>query len=77
MPKLADDLEVVLAERMSWWDKLPDKARRELLEIKQRFAEGKYALTPYRLASAVIALANERGWKLPVEKTVATWLQRN
>lgn len=76
MAKLADDLDAIIVERMSWWERLPDKARRELLEIKARYAEGKYALTPYRLASAIIALAKERGWELPTEKAMVKWLQR-
>ena len=72
---LLDEVESCIAGKGSWMDRLPPEALAELEEVRKRFRAGQYTAKPYQIASAIIASAERRGWKLPCDKVIVGWLK--
>lgn len=56
----------------SWFQLLPDDAQRELETVRQAFDPGVHEKSTY--ARAIMAVAQERGWKTSGLQGVIKWL---
>lgn len=74
---LADELATLPLPRGQWFQSLPEDARDELRDVRQRFHSGGYAAPIYSLATALIQLSRKRGWSMPSQKVLVTWLRNN
>jgi len=80
MPKqvtIGDEIVAVLQANpaVSWFARLPPDAQEELLAVRERFHAGGYSARRHQVATALVASAERRGWKLPTESTVSKWLK--
>lgn len=58
----------------SWFDRLPEDAKRELAATRQAFDPTKHQQRAY--ARAIIEAATQRGWKTAGIQGVVAWLKK-
>ena len=63
--------------RITWFDRLHDDAKSELLAARKKWQEGCYTLKRLTLARMIVQAARERGWVVCDETRMAEWLNKN
>ena len=63
--------------RITWFDRLHDDAKSELLAARKKWRDGGYTLKRLTLARMIVEAARERGWAVCDEKRMSEWLSKN
>ena len=73
---LVDDVlqNCVPRKSQSFVGKLSAEDREEVFALRSQFQAGVLGKSGYAVARALIAVARERGWKVPGERHMFTWL---
>ena len=73
---LVDDvlLNCVPRRSQSFVSKLSAEDREAVFHLRKQFQAGVLGKSPYAVARALIAVAKERGWQVPGERHMFTWL---
>ena len=73
---LVDDVlhACVPKKSQSFVAKLSAEDRTEVFALRSQFQSGALGKSAYAVARALIAVARERGWKVPGERHMFTWL---
>ena len=70
--------ELLNAQRLTWFDRLPDDARETLTAARAKFHAGGYGnLKRNTLCRILIEHAAKQGWKTPKLKGMTEWLARH
>lgn len=70
--------EVVNAQRVTWFDRLPADAQDTLAAAREKFYSGGYGtLKRTTLCRILIEHAAKQGWKTPKLKGMCEWLAKN
>jgi hypothetical protein len=72
---LLSEIAAAIADKGNWLERLPPDAVEELSQVRERFRSGGLSGKPYQIAHALIAAGEARGWSMPSEKSVVTWLR--
>jgi len=73
---LVDDVlqNCVPKKSQSFVAKLSAEDREEVFALRAQFQSGALGKSAYAVARALIAVARERGWQVPGERHMFTWL---
>ena len=73
---LVDDVlrSCVPRKSQSFVAKLNAEDREEIFALRAQYQSGALGKSAYAVARALIAVARERGWKVPGERHMYTWL---
>ena len=73
---LVDDVlhACVPKKSQSFVGKLSAEDREEIFALRAQFQSGALGKSAYAVARALIAVARERGWQVPGERHMYTWL---
>ena len=73
---LVDDVlhACVPKKSQSFVAKLSAEDRTEVFALRSQFQSGALGKSAYAVARALIAVARERGWQVPGERHMYTWL---
>ena len=73
---LVDDVlhACVPKKSQSFVSKLSAKDREEIFALRAQYQSGALGKSAYAVARALIAVARERGWQVPGERHMFTWL---
>ena len=73
---LVDDVlhACVPRKTQSFVSKLSAEDREPVFALRSQFQSGALGKSAYAVARALIAVARERGWKVPGERHMFTWL---
>ena len=73
---LVDDVlrSCVPRKSQSFVSKLSAEDREEIFALRAQYQSGALGKSAYAVARALIAVARERGWKVPGERHMFTWL---
>lgn len=73
---LVDDVlrSCVPRKSQSFVSKLSAEDRTEVFALRSQFQSGVLGKSGYAVARALIAVARERGWQVPGERHMFTWL---
>ena len=67
-------LNCVPKKSQSFVGKLSAEDREEIFALRAQFQSGALGKSAYAVARALIAVARERGWQVPGERHMYTWL---
>ena len=67
-------LNCVPKKSQSFVSKLSAEDREEIFALRSQFQSGALGKSAYAVARALIAVAKERGWQVPGERHMFTWL---
>jgi hypothetical protein len=73
---LVDDVlrSCVPKKSQSFVGRLSAEDREEIFALRSQYQSGALGKSAYAVARALIAVARERGWKVPGERHMFTWL---
>ena len=73
---LVDDVlhACVPRKTQSFVSKLSAEDREQVFALRSQFQSGALGKSAYAVARALIAVARERGWQVPRERHMFTWL---
>lgn len=73
---LVDDVlhACVPRKTQSFVSKLSAEDREEIFALRAQYQSGALGKSAYAVARALIAVAKERGWQVPGERHMFTWL---
>lgn len=73
---LVDDVlhACVPRKTQSFVSKLSAEDREEIFALRSQYQSGAFGKSAYAVARALIAVAKERGWQVPGERHMFTWL---
>jgi len=73
---LVDDVlqNCVPRKSQSFVGKLSAEDREEIFALRSQYQSGALGKSAYAVARALIAVARERGWQVPGERHMFTWL---
>ena len=73
---LVDDVlqNCVPRKSQSFVAKLSAVDRESVFDLRKQYQSGKLGKSAYAVARALIAVAKERGWQVPGERHMFTWL---
>lgn len=73
---LVDDVlhACVPRKTQSFVSKLSAEDREEIFALRAQYQSGALGKSAYAVARALIAVARERGWQVPGERHMFTWL---
>ena len=73
---LVDDVlrSCVPRKSQSFVSKLSAEDREEIFALRAQYQSGALGKSAYAVARALIAVARERGWQVPGERHMFTWL---
>ena len=77
LDQAAKDASAAMA-RLSWFDRLPEDAKSELLAAREKFCSGGYpGLAKSAFARLLIKAATDRGWAVCKITGMKEWLANN
>jgi hypothetical protein len=75
-PMLLDDVIEKATITQFWIEAIPKDFLEELREVRTSFLAGQIPARRYTIANVIIKNGKSRGIRMPSEKAVAEWLQR-
>lgn len=74
---LCADIEAAMLLKAPWYERIGDEAFAELKALRERFRSGAICSKHHLIARLAIEAGEARGWTMPSEKVLATWLRSN